>query len=130
MSAEICTVTCIVCPAGCRIRVLKEGARITEVTGNTCRRGEAYASQEAVAPQRTLTTSVKAVDGDFPLVSVRSLGPVPKGRLFDLMGAVRSMTVTAPIHVGDAVARNVLGLGIDLVATRAVGRLPRRTSQS
>ncbi len=130
MSTEICNVTCIVCPTGCRIRVLKEGARILEVSGNTCRRGEAYASQEAVAPQRTLTTSVKAVDGDFPLVSVRSVGPVPKGRLLDLMNAVRSMTVTAPVHVGDIVAKNVLGLGIDLMATRDVGRLPRRTGQS
>lgn len=100
------------------------------MSGNTCRRGEAYASQEAVAPQRTLTTSVKAVDGDFPLVSVRSVGPVPKGRLLDLMNAVRSMTVTAPVHVGDIVAKNVLGLGIDLMATRDVGRLPRRTGQS
>jgi CxxC motif-containing protein len=124
MSNEVCDVTCIVCPVGCRIRVIREGDRIIEVSGNSCRRGEVYASQEAVAPLRTLTTSVRVVGGDFPLASVKSLMPVPKACLFELMKAARSVVVTAPIRVGDIVARDVLGLDIDLVATREVGRTP------
>ncbi len=120
MSTEVCEVTCIVCPTGCKVRVVKEETRVIEVSGNTCKRGEAYAAQEAVAPRRTLTTSIKVVGGDFALVSVKSAAPVPKGRLFDLMAAVQKLRTAAPIRVGDVVVHDVLGLGIDLVATRAV----------
>jgi CxxC motif-containing protein len=120
MNTEVCEVTCIVCPTGCKVRVVKEGTRVIEVSGNTCKRGEAYAAQEAVAPSRTLTTSIKVTGGDFTLVSVKSAAPVPKGRLFDLMKAVQKFQTTAPIQVGDVVVHDVLGLGVDLVATRAV----------
>ncbi|MHB8105874.1 MAG: DUF1667 domain-containing protein [Candidatus Cryosericum sp.] len=120
MNNEVCEVTCIVCPTGCKVRVVKEGSDIIDVSGNTCKRGESYASQEAVAPQRTLTTSIKVRGGDFRLVSVKSAAPVPKGRLFDLMEVVQKCETTAPIRVGDVVVHDVLGLGIDLIATRAV----------
>jgi CxxC motif-containing protein len=123
MSEEICNVTCIVCPTGCKIRVLKEDDRVLEVSGNSCKRGEAYASQEAIAPKRTLTTSVRVLQGDFHLVSVKSAVPVPKSCLLDVMRSARLIVATAPIRVGDVVATNVLGLGIDLVATRAVDRV-------
>lgn len=125
MNSEVCEVTCIVCPTGCRVHVIKEGNRVIEVSGNACKRGEVYASQEAVAPRRTLTTSIKVTGGDFALVSIKSAAPVPKGRLFDLMKAVQKLQTTAPIRVGDIVVHNVLGLGVDLVATRAV----RKTDQ-
>ncbi|MFZ2413802.1 MAG: DUF1667 domain-containing protein, partial [Candidatus Cryosericum sp.] len=113
MNTEVCEVTCIVCPTGCKVRVVKEGTRVIEVSGNTCKRGEAYAAQEAVAPRRTLTTSIKVTGGDFTLVSVKSAAPVPKGRLFDLMKAVQKLQTTAPIQVGDVVVHDVLGLGVD-----------------
>lgn len=125
MNTEVCEVTCIVCPTGCKVRVVKEGTRVIEVSGNTCKRGEAYAAQEAVAPRRTLTTSIKVMGGDFALVSVKSAAPVPKGRLFDLMAAVQKLRTVAPIRVGDVVVHDVLGLGIDLVATRAVHKAAR-----
>ncbi len=120
MSTEVCEITCIVCPTGCKVRVVREGSKVIEVSGNTCKRGETYASQEAVAPQRTLTTSVKVTGGDFALVSVKSATLVPKARLFDLMKAVQKLRVAAPIRIRDIVVHDVLGLGIDLVATRTV----------
>ena len=120
MNTEVCEITCIVCPTGCKVRVVKEGNKVIEVSGNTCKRGEVYAAQEAVAPQRTLTTSIKVTGGDFTLVSVKSAAPVPKARLFDIMKAVQGLETAAPIHIGDIIVHDVLGLGIDLVATRAV----------
>lgn len=120
MSIEIQEITCIVCPTGCRIRVTKDGGKVIEVTGNTCKRGAAYASQEAVAPQRTLTTSVRVYGGDIALVSVKSASPVPKKRLFDLMRVVQGAAVAAPVSVGDVIVHDPLGLGVDLIATRAV----------
>jgi CxxC motif-containing protein len=125
MNTEVCEITCIVCPTGCKVRVVKEGTRVIEVSGNTCKRGEVYAAQEAIAPRRTLTTSIKVVGGDFALVSVKSAAPIPKGRLFDLMAEVQKLRTTAPIRVGDVVVHDVLGLGIDLVATRAVHKAVR-----
>jgi CxxC motif-containing protein len=120
MNNEVCEITCIVCPTGCKVRVVKEGSDVIEVSGNTCKRGKSYASQEAVAPQRTLTTSIKVTGGDFALVSVKSAAPVPKARLFDIMKVVQKLQTAAPIHVGDIIVHDVLRLGIDLVATRAV----------
>ena len=125
MSTEVCEITCIVCPTGCKVRIVKEGSKVIEISGHTCKRGKVYASQEAVAPQRTLTTSVKVTGGDFALVSVKSAAPVPKARLFDLMKVVQKLETAAPIRVGDVVVHDVLGLGIDLVATRAVRKTAR-----
>ena len=31
---------------------------------------------------------------------------------------LRSVSVAAPVHVGDVVAANILGLGVDIVASR------------
>ena len=36
--------TCIGCPLGCSITVTMENAEILDVTGNTCKRGDAYGS--------------------------------------------------------------------------------------
>ena len=35
--------TCIGCPLGCSITVTMENTEILDVTGNTCKRGDAYA---------------------------------------------------------------------------------------
>lgn len=35
--------TCIICPMGCSITVKMEGEEILEISGNTCKRGAAYA---------------------------------------------------------------------------------------
>ena len=39
-------IICTVCPMGCHILVEGEGENIISVTGNTCKRGEVYASAE------------------------------------------------------------------------------------
>ena len=54
--------TCIGCPMGCQLTAVMDGSRVTEVTGNTCPRGDAYARRECVAPVRTVTGTV-AIEG-------------------------------------------------------------------
>lgn len=115
-------VTCIVCPEGCKVSVSMEGDTITGVSGHGCRRGLAYARQEAVAPMRTLTTSVRVSGGVLPLVSVKTSAPVPRERLHDIMACVRTCCVSAPVRQGEVVLANVLELGVDVVATRSVER--------
>ena len=71
--------TCIGCPMGCQLTAVMDGSRVTEVTGNTCPRGDAYARKECTHPARTVTGTVRVSGGLLPVVSVRTAGEVPKG---------------------------------------------------
>lgn len=53
-------IICVACPMGCQISVeLNDDGEILSVTGNTCKRGDAYARTECTHPERSLTTTVK-----------------------------------------------------------------------
>ena len=108
---------CVSCPLGCPIEVEIENGKVVAVTGNTCKRGDAYARAEITNPVRSLTTSVKVENGLHPVVPVKSSGPVPKDKMFDCMKEINSVTVKAPVKIGDVVIENILGLGVDIVAT-------------
>ena len=119
------TLTCIICPNGCELDVAWENEggvpeNIT-VTGNKCPRGVEYAEQELKNPMRTIASSVVLTGGTMPLVSVRVNGPIPKAKIMDVMEEIRKATVSAPVKIGDVVIADVLGLGVDVVATRNVG---------
>ena len=64
--------TCIGCPMGCQLTAVMDGSRVTEVTGNTCPRGDAYARKECTHPARTVTGTVRVSGGLLPVVSVRT----------------------------------------------------------
>lgn len=55
--------TCIGCPLGCSITVTMENAEILDVTGNTCKRGDAYARKEVTHPTRIVTSTVRVSGG-------------------------------------------------------------------
>lgn len=120
MSRQEKEIICIVCPIGCRIHVAVNDGQISELAGNACRRGADYAFREAAAPQRVLTTSIGVDGGTLPLVSVRSNKAVPKECMLDVVAAIRSIVVPAPVAAGSVVVYNVLGMGVDIVATRTV----------
>lgn len=117
------TMTCIECPQGCRLEIEADGARVISVAGHKCKRGDAYARQEVEAPMRTLTTSVLTRGLELKMLPVRTSRPIPKEKLFEAMEAVKRLTVTSPVKAGSVVAENFLGLGADLVACRALGKL-------
>lgn len=114
------TLTCIICPNGCELEIAYEGDQILSVTGNKCPKGAEYAEQEIKNPMRTIASSVNLEGGSMPLVSVRVNGPIPKAKIMDVMEVIRKTTVTAPVKIGDVVIADVLGLGVDVVATRNV----------
>ena len=116
------TFTCIVCPNGCEIDAEYEGSEVRSVTGNLCPKGRDYVVQELVDPRRTIATSVKVAGGDAPLASVRLTAPIPRDRLFEAMAAIREITLTAPVAIGDVVIPGLLGYDCDVIATRNVGR--------
>ena len=109
--------TCIVCPMGCALTV-EQTADGWKVSGNTCPRGVQYAIAECTAPTRTLTSVLPVVGAD--MVSVKSSAPLPKEKLFDCIEVLRKVTLQAPIRIGDVVVPNILGTGVDIVATKNV----------
>ena len=114
---------CISCPLGCPLRVETDGAgKGTAVTGNTCKRGEAYGRKEVTAPTRTVTSTVLVAGGQSPVVSVRTKGDVPKDSIFAVMAVIRETEVPAPVALGDVLAENIAGTGVDLIATCTVGK--------
>lgn len=115
-------VVCVSCPTGCEVAAEVVGGEVTRVSGNRCPRGEDYARQEAVEPLRVLATSVKLVGGAQPLVSVRTDRPVPLCLIPELMAHIRTLSVRAPVQIGQVLSHDLLGIGADLVATRASPR--------
>ena len=112
--------TCIVCPNGCDLEIQVEDGKVLSVKGALCRRGEAYAEQEITDPRRNIATSVLVDGGELPLASVRLTAPIPKARIFDAMGEIRKVKLTAPVEAGRKVIGNLLGLGVDVIVTKDV----------
>ena len=117
MKTEI--ITCINCPVGCRMEVTHEGEEVLSVKGNTCKRGDAYARQECVAPLRMVTAVAPVQDRETP-VSLKTRQPIPKRLIDECMRAVMERPFTPPIAAGDVLIPNVCGTGVDVIATKAV----------
>jgi len=111
---------CVSCPVGCEIVVELSDNEVRRVEGNRCKRGETYAREETVEPMRVLATSVKVLGGDRPVASIKTDGPIPKPMIPEIMEFVRSLTVEAPVRIGQTLASDVLSSGAKLIATRSV----------
>lgn len=108
--------TCIICPRGCRLSVDDN----MNVTGNSCPRGKQYAISELTNPVRTITSSVRVNNREDLLVSVKTSGPIPKGKIFEVMEEINKLSVAAPTRIGDVVKANILGLGVDILITKNI----------
>lgn len=110
--------TCICCPRGCRVSVgLGAGGSVLEVTGNACPRGDSYARAEVSAPVRTVTTTVPVEGGSQRRVAVKTAREVPRDAVLDVVRALAGARAVAPVEIGDVIARDVAGTGVDVVAT-------------
>ena len=94
--------TCIGCPRGCTLKIERDGDGWS-VTGNTCPRGREFAISEMTAPKRTICSTVRTAFPDAPVLPVR-------------------VTVSERIGRGDVVIPDVLGLGVDVIATSSLLR--------
>ena len=108
--------TCIICPRGCHLSVDDN----MNVTGNSCPRGKQYAISELTNPVRTITSSVRVNNREDLLVSVKTSGPIPKGKIFEVMEEINKLSVAAPTRIGDVVKSNILGLGVDILITKNI----------
>ena len=111
-------IICVACPMGCAMTVeIADNGEILSVEGNTCKRGDLYARSECTNPVRSLATTVKVIDGVYNVVPCKSAGSLPKDKIFDCMEIINKAEATAPVKLGDVLVKNILGTGIDIVAT-------------
>jgi len=112
------TILCIVCPNGCRLSAEKsaEGSGYA-ISGNKCKRGIDFAIAEITNPMRTLTTTVRTSFPGVPVLPVRTAGEIPKGKIREAMNCINVITVNWPLGIGEIVAENIPGLGVDIIAT-------------
>jgi CxxC motif-containing protein len=112
---------CIMCPLGCAVVVKSdESGQITEVLGNKCAKGEKYVRDEASHPLRVLTSTVAVESAQFARLPVRTSDLIPKDRIFDCMKEIQKIRAKAPVKLGDKIIENILGLGVDVIATRDI----------
>lgn len=117
--SELHQITCIVCPVGCRMDVTLQDGQFVSVSGNTCKRGEAYARQESVQPTRMVTAVANVIGSAVP-VSLKTQQPIPKDKIAQCMEEINSLQLELPITSGDVLRENVAGTGVNLVATRTL----------
>lgn len=117
---EEMNLTCINCPIGCYLTVKLENGEVGEVTGNQCNRGVAYAKMESTNPTRMMTSTVRVHGAVLAAAPVKTAAPVPKNKVVDCVKALRDVDLEAPVAIGQVVAANVCGTGVDVIATRSI----------
>lgn len=116
---------CIGCPLGCRLEVEEDDHHeIVEVRGFSCRRGRDFAISEHTDPRRMVTTTVAVEGGRWARLPVRTVETVPKDRVVELCEALRGVTASAPVRLGDVIMADALGTGVDVVASRDLPATP------
>jgi N utilization substance protein A len=98
---------------------IKDGI-VVKVEGNTCPRGKTYAISEMTEPKRMITSSVEVTGGNYHMVSVKTSEPIAKELIFKALDTLKGVVLSAPVKEGDTVVKDILGTGVDFVATRDV----------
>lgn len=111
-------IICVACPMGCGLTVeIADNGDILSVSGNTCKRGNTYARTECTNPVRSLATTVKVNGGIYNVVPCKSAGSLPKDKIMECMTVINNAEVKAPVTLGDILVENILGTGINIIAT-------------
>ena len=88
--------------------------------GFRCSKGERWIRQEIESPLRTIATSVSVRNGDFICASVRTRTPVPLEKIPEVMRAIRTQVLEAPVSIGQVVLSNPAGTSTRIIVTREV----------
>ena len=111
---------CIICPLGCVMSVDHDEREVLAVDGNRCRRGLEYAQKEIFDPERIATTTVRILGASVPLLPVRTERGIPRDKTTDVIREASRIRVEAPVRMGEVIVRNILGTGVNLIATRSL----------
>ena len=113
---------CVNCPLGWSLTVTLNGGEVVSVAGNTCPRGEAYGRKECTHPTRIVTGTVRITGGTLPVVSVKTSSDIPKEKMQECAAQLKTVVVSAPVHIGDVILENAAGCGVPVIATKNVER--------
>ena len=111
--------TCVLCPVGCELEVRRTD-RGLDVQGHQCEKGIEFATEEVLYPKRNLATSVPLKGSETRLVSVRLSDRVPREMIFPILREIARLRPEPPVRRGQVLLANVLGTGVDVIATRTV----------
>jgi CxxC motif-containing protein len=123
--AAVDRLTCVLCPVGCELEVSKDVAGGLQVVGHQCDKGVPFAVEEVLRPKRNLATSVPVRGTAAKMVSVRLSGPVPREMIFPILAEIAKLRPEAPVRRGQILIADVLGTGVDVIATRTVSEKER-----
>ena len=84
---------------------------------------------ELTHPTRVVTSTVRCEGGLYPRCPVKTDRAIPKEKMFEVMRALEDITLTAPVQVGQIIIENVCGAGANVVATRELLFLERKSDQ-
>ena len=112
--------TCVLCPVGCELEVRKDAAGELQIQGNQCDKGIPFAVEEVLYPKRNLATSVPVRGTTAKMVSVRLSDRVPREMIFPILAEIAKLRPEVPVCRGQVLIADVLGTGVDVIATRTV----------
>ena len=112
--------TCVLCPVGCELEVEAGPDGCLKVHGNQCDKGLPFAEEEVLHPKRNLATSVPVRGTAARMVSVRLTGTVPREMIFPILAEIAKLRPDPPVRRGQVLIADVLGTGVNVIATRTV----------
>jgi len=113
---------CINCPLSCELELTEENGEVLEVTGNECKVGTRYAEEEFSDPRRVVTTTVAVRDAALPVLPVRTVEAIPKRLVMDVVKSLEKVVAQAPVTQGQVIYNDILGTGVDVIASRDLSR--------
>lgn len=116
---ELKEITCIVCPNGCKLRVIEKNGEIF-VEGNKCKRGKEFGINEIKNPLRSITSTVNTIFKEMPRLSVRTDGLIPKKEIFAVMSEISKVVITNPVDINEVIIENVLDTGVNIISTSSL----------
>lgn len=108
---------CIVCPNSCQLIVSKNENKEWQVEGYLCVRGKEFGINEMENPTRTLCSTVKTIYAELPCLPVRTDGEISLKYIFPVMELLATMEIDHPVHTGEIILPDVLGTGVNIIAT-------------
>ena len=114
-------IVCIVCPNGCRMNIqIDADNKVSLIENALCEKGKTYAIDEIQFPKRSLTSTIRVIDGELPLVSVRSDKPIPKEKIHCALSELRKIELKAPVEYHQIVISDLFGTGVNIITTKEV----------
>ncbi len=111
---------CITCPIGCHLEVEQKEGESFSISGNKCPKGIVYATEEMLAPKRTVTATCATNSKEYPRIPVKSLEPFPKEHIKDLLEALYNLEIKLPVKRGEIILEGIPGVDIPIAVTMSL----------